>query len=55
MLGHQFVVADKRDLAARKGNTSTVSMVSSLWQHGPGMLEKMKQSNARWPRFRTRT
>lgn len=28
---------------------SAISMVSALWEHGPGMLEKMKQQNLAWP------
>ena len=26
-------------------------MVSALWDHGPQMLEMMKQKNLAWPRF----
>jgi cytochrome c2 len=36
-------------LAWGPGNYSAVSMVSALWQHGPAMLEKMKQQNINWP------
>lgn len=28
---------------------SAVSMVSALWEHGPAMLEKMKQQKVAWP------
>jgi hypothetical protein len=28
-------------------------MVSSLWLHGPRMLESMKQKKVVWPRFET--
>jgi mono/diheme cytochrome c family protein len=39
------------DLSARKGSFSSVAMVSALWQHGPRMLEQMKQKGVAWPRF----
>jgi mono/diheme cytochrome c family protein len=39
------------DLAGRKGSFSSVAMVSALWQHGPRMLEQMKQKHVEWPRF----
>ena len=39
------------NLAGRKGSFSAVSMVSSLWQHGPAMLARMKEKNVEWPRF----
>jgi mono/diheme cytochrome c family protein len=42
---------DAPDLSKKTGQFSTVSMVSSLWRHGPGMLERMKQMNIQWPRL----
>lgn len=30
---------------------SSVSMVAGLWQHGPAMLEQMRQKKVMWPRF----
>jgi mono/diheme cytochrome c family protein len=30
---------------------SDITMVSVLWQHGPAMLDRMKQRNIAWPRF----
>jgi cytochrome c2 len=42
------------DLSKRAGKVSSVSMVSSLWHHGPSMLEKMKQMNIQWPRLTAR-
>jgi mono/diheme cytochrome c family protein len=39
------------NLASRKGSFSSVAMVSALWQHGPQMLERMKQKQVEWPRF----
>ncbi len=30
---------------------SDITMVSVLWQHGPAMLDRMKQRNLPWPRF----
>ena len=38
-------------LAGMKGQFSSAAMVSVLWQHGPAMLEKMKQQKIAWPRF----
>ncbi|HET8546850.1 MAG TPA: c-type cytochrome [Bryobacteraceae bacterium] len=38
-------------LAGQKGSFSAVSMVSALWQHGPQMLDRMKQKGIEWPRF----
>jgi mono/diheme cytochrome c family protein len=40
-------------LAKGKGAYSDVSMVSALWQHGPRMLESMKQRKIAWPHFET--
>ena len=42
------------DLSERKGQFSSVSMVASLWRHGPTMLDKMKQMNIQWPRLSER-
>ena len=41
------------NLAKGKDAYSDVSMVSALWQHGPSMLQSMKQKNIAWPRFDT--
>ncbi len=30
---------------------TAAAMVSALWHHGPGMLDKMKAKNIAWPRF----
>jgi mono/diheme cytochrome c family protein len=38
-------------LAKGKDAYSDVSMVSALWQHGPTMLQNMKQKSIAWPRF----
>ena len=43
--------ASAPSLAASKGSFSTVSMISALWDHGPRMLERMKQKGVKWPRF----
>jgi mono/diheme cytochrome c family protein len=42
------------DLSQRAGQFSSVSMVASLWRHGPTMLETMKQMNIQWPRLTER-
>ena len=38
------------DLSARKDHTA-ITMVAALWQHGPQMLERMKQKGIEWPHF----
>ena len=38
-------------LAARAGTFSSFSMVSSLWQHGAGMLSRMVSKNTEWQRL----
>lgn len=48
---HGAAGAGAPDLAAHKGGFTSVSMVSGLWGHGPGMLEQMRQKNLAWPRF----
>ena len=40
-------------LAKGKGAYSDITMVSSLWQHGPRMLQTVEQQNKKWPRFDT--
>jgi mono/diheme cytochrome c family protein len=42
------------DLSKRAGHFSSVSMVSSLWRHGPTMIDRMKQMNIQWPRLTER-
>ena len=37
-------------LVGRKG-FSAVTMVATLWRHGPQMLERMKEKGIQWPRF----
>ena len=39
------------DLSGKSGQFSSVSMVSSLWRHGPTMFEKTKQMGIPWPRL----
>jgi mono/diheme cytochrome c family protein len=39
------------NLSGRKAGFSAVSMVATLWRHGPQMLERMKEKNIAWPRF----
>jgi cytochrome c551/c552 len=38
-------------LGKGKDAYSDITMVASLWSHGPNMLELMKQKNLPWPRF----
>ena len=39
------------DLAAQAGKYSSFSMVSSLWQHGTGMLSRMVSKNTEWQKL----
>ena len=39
------------DLAAQAGRFSSFSMVSSLWQHGAGMLSRMVSKKTEWQKF----
>lgn len=39
------------NLASKAGQISGFSMVSSLWQHGSGMLKQMNAKKVAWPRF----
>ena len=38
-------------LAKGKDAYSDITMVSALWEHGPRMLEQMRQKKLPWPRF----
>jgi mono/diheme cytochrome c family protein len=40
-------------LVDRKGKVSVVSIISSLWTHGPQMLARLKKENSEWPTFTT--
>ena len=40
------------DLAAWRGGGSPIPVATALWNHGPLMLEKMKEQQIPWPRFR---
>jgi cytochrome c2 len=40
------------DLVSMNGSYNGVAMVSSIWRHGPAMLEQMKQKNIKWPVFK---
>jgi cytochrome c2 len=39
-------------LAAKSGSYNGMTMVSTLWRHGPTMLEQMKQKHIAWPVFK---
>jgi cytochrome c len=39
------------NLAAQAGKYSSFSMVSSLWQHGAGMLSRMVSKNTEWQKL----
>jgi hypothetical protein len=38
-------------IAKRPDGYSAITMVSTLWEHGPQMLERMNQRKLAWPRF----
>jgi cytochrome c551/c552 len=38
-------------LGKSQGPYSNITMVAALWNHGPVMLESMKQKGIHWPRF----
>ena len=38
-------------LAKGKDTYSDITIVSILWEHGPGMLDQMTQKHLAWPRF----
>ncbi|MBI3667559.1 MAG: c-type cytochrome [Acidobacteria bacterium] len=40
------------DLAGWRGGGSPIPVATALWNHGPLMLEKMRQQEIPWPRFR---
>jgi cytochrome c5 len=41
-------------LSGRQGAFSAISMMSTLWRHGPRMLEQMKAKGLQWPSFSAR-
>jgi len=42
------------DLSTRRGTFSSVSMISTLWRHGPHMLDQMQSKKLTWPTFTAR-
>ena len=42
------------DLSDRRGQFSTISMISTLWRHGPRMLKDMETRGLGWPKFTAR-
>ena len=42
------------NLSGRRGTFSTISMISTLWRHGPRMLKEMETKKLPWPRFSAR-
>ena len=48
---HTNAASGAPPLVRGPGTYSAVSMVSALWEHGPAMLEKMKQQNIAWPKL----
>jgi mono/diheme cytochrome c family protein len=41
-------------LTTRERDFSGITMISVLWEHGPAMLDRMREKNIPWPRFSTR-
>lgn len=39
------------DLAKQANRYSATYMISTVWKHGPAMLDQMKQKGLSWPRF----
>ena len=50
---HNQPASGAPSLAKGKDAYSDVTMVSSLWLHGPRMLESMREKKVAWPRFET--
>jgi len=50
---HNDPASGAPSLASRKGTFSDISMVSVLWEHGPRMMERMRERKIAWPRFET--
>ena len=48
---HNDAASGAPKLAKGKDAYSDITMVSALWDHGPRMLELMKQQEVAWPRF----
>jgi len=48
---HNNAASGAPQLARGAGTYSAVKMVSVLWEHGPAMLERMKQQNIAWPKM----
>jgi mono/diheme cytochrome c family protein len=51
---HDDPASGAPSLAGRKGGFSTVSMISTLWRHGPQMLKQMEAKQLEWPQFHAR-
>ena len=45
------VTVDPGKLGKGKDAYSDITLVAALWDHGPQMLEMMKQKKLAWPRF----
>jgi len=41
-------------LSDRRGGFSTISMIATLWRHGPRMLKEMEARRVAWPKFTAR-
>jgi mono/diheme cytochrome c family protein len=50
---HNDPASGAPDLARSSKGGSAVSVISVLWEHGPRMLEGMREKNIAWPRFNT--
>jgi cytochrome c2 len=48
---HSNAASGAPQLPGSSGQFSSASMVSTLWRHGPAMLEQMKKQGTPWPRF----
>jgi mono/diheme cytochrome c family protein len=51
---HNDASSGAPNLASRRGVFSTISMISTLWRHGPRMLQGMEAKRLAWPKFTAR-
>jgi mono/diheme cytochrome c family protein len=51
---HNDVSSGAPNLSGRSGGFSTISMISTLWRHGPRMLKEMEAKGIGWPKMSAR-
>ena len=50
---HDDASSGAPNLTSAKRQYSDITMIVALWEHGPHMLDAMRQKNILWPRFNT--